>query len=83
MRQSSREVKALIGEIQHRVDMGTLATLPAETIAMNDIAKVSIKLAQPLAVDAYTTNRATGAFILIDDSTNNTVGVKGARLDLL
>ena len=61
------------GEIQHRVDMGTLATMPAETIAMNDIAKVSIKLAQPLAVDAYTTNRATGAFILIDDSTNNTV----------
>ena len=83
VRQASREVKALIGEIQHRVDMGTLATLPAETIAMNDIAKVSIKLAQPLAVDAYTTNRATGAFILIDDSTNNTVGVKGARLDLL
>ncbi|MBK6905939.1 MAG: sulfate adenylyltransferase [Rhodocyclaceae bacterium] len=73
VRQASREVKALIGEIQHRVDMGTLATLPAETIAMNDIAKVSIKLAQPLAVDAYTTNRATGAFILIDDSTNNTV----------
>jgi sulfate adenylyltransferase subunit 1 len=73
IRQTSREVKALVSEIAHRIDMGTLTTLPAETIAMNDIAKVSFKLAQALSVDAYTSNRATGAFIVIDDSTNNTV----------
>jgi sulfate adenylyltransferase subunit 1 len=41
---------------------------------MNDIAQVSFKLAQPLFIDAYTNNRATGAFIVIDESTNNTVG---------
>ncbi|MFZ4499668.1 MAG: elongation factor 1-alpha C-terminal domain-related protein [Burkholderiales bacterium] len=33
-----------------------------------------LRLAQPLAVDPYTENRATGAFIVIDESTNNTVG---------
>lgn len=48
--------------------------MPATTLAMNDIAKVSFKLAQPLAADAYETNRATGAFIVIDEATNNTVG---------
>ena len=48
--------------------------LPATTLAMNDITRISFKLAQPLMVDAYKTNRATGAFILIDESTNNTVG---------
>ena len=41
---------------------------------MNDIAKVSWKLAQPLFADPYTTNRGTGAFIVIDESNNNTVG---------
>ena len=41
---------------------------------MNDIAKVSFKLAQPIFPDAYAANRETGAFIVIDESTNNTVG---------
>jgi len=41
---------------------------------MNDIAKINFKLAQPLMVDSYSKNRATGAFIVIDESTNNTVG---------
>ena len=41
---------------------------------MNDIAKVQLKLAQPIFSDNYTDSRATGAFILIDESTNNTVG---------
>jgi len=41
---------------------------------MNDIARVSLKLAQPIFADPYQRNRATGAFIIIDESTNNTVG---------
>ena len=41
---------------------------------MNDIARVSFRLAQPLFIDRYAENRATGAFIVIDESTNNTVG---------
>ena len=48
--------------------------LPAEKLAMNDIAEVSFKLAQPLFIDPYRDNRATGAFIVIDESNNNTVG---------
>lgn len=41
---------------------------------MNDIARVSFRLAQPVFADRYSENRATGAFIVIDESTNNTVG---------
>ena len=41
---------------------------------MNDIARVTLKLAQPIVADRYADNRATGAFIIIDESTNNTVG---------
>jgi sulfate adenylyltransferase subunit 1 len=43
-------------------------------LKMNDIARISFKLAQALMVDSYSANRATGAFIVIDESTNNTVG---------
>jgi sulfate adenylyltransferase subunit 1 len=41
---------------------------------MNDIGSITFKLAQPLFVDRYRENRSTGAFILIDEATNNTVG---------
>ena len=54
--------------------MNTLEKQAVERLAMNDIAQVSFKLAQPLLTDAYTDNRGTGAFIVIDESTNNTVG---------
>ena len=60
--------------IGFRVDINTLEQQTASQLAMNDIAQVSFKLAQPIFPDAYATNRATGAFIVIDESTNNTVG---------
>ncbi len=74
VRQTTRESKAMVGGISYRVDINSLEQAPAERLAMNDIAKVSFKLAQPLCVDRYAENRATGAFIIIDESTNNTVG---------
>ena len=43
------------------------------TLAMNDIAHVTLNLAQPIFDDTYTNNRATGAFILIDETSNQTV----------
>jgi sulfate adenylyltransferase subunit 1 len=63
-----------VGEIEYKVDVNTLEQLPTQGLAMNDIAKINFKLAQPLMVDSYSKNRATGAFIVIDESTNNTVG---------
>ena len=74
VRHTSRESKAKVGEIAYKVDVNTLENLPTQTLAMNDIARISFKLAQPLMVDPYTTSRATGAFIIIDEATNNTVG---------
>ena len=42
-------------------------------LALNDIGTVRLRLSAPLAVDPYAENRATGAFILIDEATNDTV----------
>ncbi|ROH88110.1 sulfate adenylyltransferase subunit CysN [Pseudomethylobacillus aquaticus] len=74
IRHTTRESKAKVGTISYKVDVNTLEQLPAQGLAMNDIARISFRLAQPLMVDAYSVNRATGAFIVIDESTNNTVG---------
>ena len=74
VRHTTRESKAKIGAIQYKVDVNTLEQQPTTDLKMNDIARLSFKLAQPLMVDSYKVNRATGAFIIIDESTNNTVG---------
>jgi len=74
VRHTTRESKAKIGSIQYKVDVNTLEQQAATDLKMNDIARVSFKLAQPLMVDSYDKNRATGAFIVIDESSNNTVG---------
>ena len=41
---------------------------------MNDIGRVSLRLAQPIFADPYAENRATGAFVVVDEATNDTVG---------
>jgi len=74
VRHTTRESKAKVAGIEYKVDVNTLEQQATTGLAMNDIAKLRFKLAQPLMVDKYQDNRATGAFIVIDESTNNTVG---------
>ena len=73
IRHTTRETRAMLDRIEHRVDINTLERVAAEALAMNDIARVSFKLARTLVVDTYAANRATGAFIVIDESSNGTV----------
>ena len=74
LRHTTREVRARIDRIDHRWNVSTQQHEPAlETLAMNDIGSVGLKLAQPVFADRYTDNRATGSFILIDELSNNTV----------
>ncbi|HEX5675511.1 MAG TPA: sulfate adenylyltransferase, partial [Azonexus sp.] len=70
----TRETRAALAGIDYRVDVNSMAQAGAECLAMNDIARVTFKLAQPLIVERYAVNRATGAFIVIDETSNNTVG---------
>ena len=54
--------KTLVDAIVHRVDIHTFDTGPAESIGLNDIARVRLRTSQPLVVDPYGANRATGSF---------------------
>jgi sulfate adenylyltransferase subunit 1 len=74
VRHTARETKAVVASIDWRLDVHSAERQPATSLQMNDIARVTLKLAQPLLCDPYAESRATGAFIVIDESTNNTVG---------
>jgi len=74
VKQTTRASRAVVEEIVSIVDMHTLENVSApERMELNDLGVVRLRLAEPLAVDPYDRNRATGAFILIDESTNDTV----------
>jgi sulfate adenylyltransferase subunit 1 len=73
LKHTSHTVPAFVASIAHRTNIGTLAHEAADTLEMNAIGVVSIELLRPIALDVYAENRATGAFILIDATTNSTV----------
>ena len=73
LRHGSRETRAILHGTAQRLDLNSLQREPEERLAMNDIARLHLKLQQPLPSDAYLENRATGAFILVDESTHATV----------
>ena len=73
IKHTARTTRVRIHALQHRIDVNTLAEQPAETLRLNEIGRVHLKVAQPLFLDAYEEHRRTGSFILIDPLTNATV----------
>ncbi len=73
LKHSTQQVRAEIQRVNHAVDLETLSPVPAKHLELNDIGQVVVSCLRPLFFDAYTTCRATGAFVLIDPITNNTV----------
>ncbi len=74
IKQTTRAVAGQIAELRYGVDVNTLEKRPASQLQMNEVGHVVLELNQPIAYDPYRINPATGAFIVIDRITNNTVG---------
>jgi sulfate adenylyltransferase subunit 1 len=75
LKHTSQTVPAFVVSVKHRTNIETLAHDPAETLEMNSIGAVTLHLLRPIAIDTYSENRSTGAFILIDPESNATVAV--------
>lgn len=74
LQHNSNRVKAVVKEINEKINLHTLQFENAEGhAALNEIVSVNIKTATPLAYDLYAKNRSNGGFILIDENTNSTV----------
>jgi bifunctional enzyme CysN/CysC len=71
----TRTVTGNVTRIRHRIDVNTREKLQADTLALNDVAKVQISLDTPVAFEPYSDSRDLGGLIVIDRQTNATVGV--------
>jgi bifunctional enzyme CysN/CysC/sulfate adenylyltransferase subunit 1 len=75
IKHTTRTGKVLIKSIQYRLDINTLhRDMETGELGLNEIGRVQFRSAVPLLCDPYDKNRTTGAFILIDEATGNTVG---------
>ena len=73
LKHTTRTVGARVAGVAHVVDIHALEPRAGRSsLAMNDIARVALELAQPVFADTYAEERATGAFILIDAASGHT-----------
>lgn len=80
LKHTTRQVAARVASIDTLLDINTQERRATDTLKLNDIARVNLNVQQALAADAYDITRATGAFILIDEVTHQTVAAGMIRL---
>ncbi|MYM75675.1 sulfate adenylyltransferase [Duganella sp. FT134W] len=80
IKHGTKQTSAKVKVIESLLDINTQQRHPADGLKLNDIATIELAVQQPLAADAYSDIRATGAFILIDEVTHQTVAAGMIRL---
>ena len=73
MKINNNTLGATVTELKHQVDVGSLARLASKALSLNEIGVCNLSLARAVTFDPYAENRNTGAFILIDRYSNETV----------
>ncbi len=73
IKHTTQTARAIIETLEHAVDVNTLEHRSATQLELNEIGRVRLRTSTPVMVDPYDRNRTTGSFILIDESTNDTV----------
>jgi bifunctional enzyme CysN/CysC len=72
---TTSQTRAQVTAVDYRLDVNTLhRDEAADALSLNEIGRVTLHAQQPLMFDAYRRNRDTGSFILVDETTNQTVG---------
>ena len=73
LKHGTRTVQAMVRSIDGRLDLDTATLEPADTLALNDIGHVTLRLAAPIPAEEYLHARATGAFLLVDAQDGGTL----------
>ncbi|WP_419763326.1 adenylyl-sulfate kinase [Dietzia kunjamensis] len=75
VKHTTRDTKAIVTDMEYRLDVNTLHRDPDSTeLELNEIGRIGLRTQTPLMYDPYRRNRDTGAFIMVDEITGNTVG---------
>lgn len=75
LKQTTNTTRAYVRRVEYKVNVNTMERSAAEALSLNEIGLVDISTTSPLIYDAYSDNRSTGAFILIDPISNFTSAV--------
>ena len=79
VKQGTRSERVVVRGLLGRLDLDTLTPVETDHLDANDIGILRFATAGPLVVDAYSSNRFTGSFALIDEATNATLGAGMVR----
>ncbi|MFN0026935.1 MAG: sulfate adenylyltransferase subunit 1 [Acidimicrobiales bacterium] len=81
VKHTTRNVRAVVSEVVGRLDITTgMVDDGADTLALNDLGRLRLRLSAPLAVEPYHHGTSTGRLIVIDEATNTTVGAAMIRV---
>ncbi len=81
LKHTTTTVQAVVRDIHGRLDLNTMSPEEVRELQLNDIGRVQLRLASPVAAEDYHTSRRTGAFLLIDQQGGNTLAagmIRGA-----
>ena len=74
LQHKSRLIRAIIQEIEYKVDVNTLEhTAVTDSVKLNEVVKARLRTAAPLVYDPFEKLDGTGSAILIDETSNSTV----------
>ncbi len=75
LKHGTRTTQAIVGSLVERFDEQRLSADPSpEALELNEIGRISVRVAEPVVADDYAVNRHTGSFLLIDPAGGNTLG---------
>ena len=74
LKTANKTLPATITELKHKINVNTLDHQSGKTLELNEVGFCNLSTSHPIAFDPYRDNRTTGAFVLIDRRTNNTIG---------
>ena len=75
IKHTTNECVGIVKELKYKIDINSLHRIEGiQEVAMNEIARISIRTSKPIFYDAYKKNRKTGSIIIIDEQTNETIG---------
>lgn len=74
VKHTTKTVRGSVHKLHNRLNIDTLHREKTQNLKLNDIGRILLKTNEPLFFDQYAKNRNTGAFILIDEVSNSTVG---------
>ncbi|GMA87446.1 hypothetical protein GCM10025868_26960 [Angustibacter aerolatus] len=66
LKHTTRTVQAVVRDVEGVLDLDTARIEPADRLRLNDIGRIRVRTAAPVAVEPYLDHRRTGAFLLVD-----------------